>query len=41
LKLEIGLRELMYREKGDANCNAVSPNNNNNNNNNNNSDVSR
>jgi hypothetical protein len=31
---ELGLRELMYREKGDANCN-------NNNNNNNNSDDNR
>jgi len=32
LKPEIGLRELTYREKGDVNCNVVSPNNNNNSN---------
>jgi hypothetical protein len=35
LRPKLGLRELIYKEKGDANCNVVSPNNNNNNNNNN------
>jgi hypothetical protein len=36
LRPELGLRELIYREKGEINCN-----NNNNNNNNNNSDDNR